>query len=282
MKLQDRVAIVTGGAQGIGRAIALGLAREGARVVIADIQQDRAAETSREIEALAGNTTGTSAGNTTGTSAGNTIGTLAGNTTGTSGRRSLALQVNVSSLADVARLVEATLAEFGTIDILVNNAGIALPTPFLETSEEAWDKIIDVNLKSAFFLSQAVARVMIEKRKGKIVNLASTSSFVAGRAEVPYAISKAGVRMLTAAASAELAPYGVHMNAIAPGLIKTPLTEKHFPSAEALEARVKAKAPMGRAGRPEDLVGAVVFLCSDDADYVTGHTLVVDGGWLTQ
>jgi glucose 1-dehydrogenase len=99
---------------------------------------------------------------------------------------------------------------------------------------------------------------------------------------VPYAISKAGVRMLTAAAAAELAPYNINVNAIAPGLIKTPLTAKHFPSPEALEARVQAKAPMGRAGTPEDLVGAVIFLCSDEAEYVTGHTLVVDGGWLTQ
>lgn len=250
MKLADKVAIVTGAAQGIGRAIALGLAREGAQVVIADIQLDKARETAQAIKGL--------------------------------GRESMALQVDVSSLADLSTLVEKTLEEFGTIDVLVNNAGIALPTPFLETTEEAWDRIIDVNLKSAFFCSQIVARLMVERGNGKIVNLASTSSFVAGREEVPYAISKAGVRMLTAAAAAELAPHNVNVNAIAPGLIKTPLTAKHFPSAEALEARVKAKAPTGRAGKPEDLVGAVVFLCSSEADYVTGHTLVVDGGWLTQ
>ncbi len=250
MKLGNRVAIVTGGAQGIGRAIALGLAREGADVVVADIQPDRAAEAAAEVAAL--------------------------------GRRSLAQAVDVSTVADLEALIQATQTEFGTIDILVNNAGIALPTPFLETTEADWDRIIDVNLKSAFFCTQLVARVMAAKRKGAIVNLASTSSFVAGRQEVPYAISKAGVRMLTAAAAAELAPYNVRVNAIAPGLIKTPLTAKHFPSPEALEARVKAKAPMGRAGTPEDLVEAVIFLCSDGADYVTGHTLVVDGGWLTQ
>jgi len=250
VKLADQVAIVTGGAQGIGRAIAIGLAREGSHVVIADIQLEKAIETAKEIVAL--------------------------------GRKSIALRVDVSCIPDISMVVEKTLEEFGTVDILVNNAGIALPTPFLETTEEAWDKIINVNLKSAFFCSQYVARIMADKGRGKIVNLASTSSFVAGRQEVPYAISKAGVRMLTAAASAELAPYNVNVNAIAPGLIKTPLTEKHFPSPEALEERVKAKAPMGRAGIPEDLVGAVVFLCSTDADYVTGHTLVVDGGWLTQ
>jgi NAD(P)-dependent dehydrogenase (short-subunit alcohol dehydrogenase family) len=250
VKLQDRVAIVTGGAQGIGRAIALRLAREGARVVVADIQADRAAETAVEIQDLGG--------------------------------RSLAIQVDVSNLADLQRLVNTTMAEFGGIDILVNNAGIALPTPFLETTEADWNRIMDVNLKSAFFCSQLVARVMIQQGRGKIVNLASTSSFVAGRQEVPYAISKAGVRMLTAAASAELAQYNINVNAIAPGLIKTDLTLRHFPSLEALEARVKAKAPMGRPGVPEDLAGAVLFLCSDEANYVTGHTLVVDGGWLTQ
>jgi NAD(P)-dependent dehydrogenase (short-subunit alcohol dehydrogenase family) len=250
VKVKDRVAIVTGAAQGIGRAIALGLAREGAQVVIADLQEDKAIETADEIRGM--------------------------------GRKSLALKVDVSDLSDLSLLVQTTLREFGTIDILINNAGIALPTPFLETTEEAWDRIVDVNLKSAFFCSQYVARIMVERQRGRIVNLASTSSFVAGRQEVPYAISKAGVRMLTASAAAELAPYNVNVNAIAPGLIKTPLTEKHFPSPEALEARVQAKTPMGRAGTPEDLVGAVIFLCSDEAEYVTGHTLVVDGGWLTQ
>jgi 3-oxoacyl-[acyl-carrier protein] reductase len=250
VRLQDRVAIVTGAAQGIGRAIALGLAREGAHVVVADIQADKAGATAEEIKKT--------------------------------GRKALALQVDVSHLPDLAKMVETTVAEFGTIDILVNNAGIALPTPFLETTERDWDKIMAINLKAAFFATQFAARAMVEKRSGKIVNLASTSSFVAGRQEVPYAISKAGVWMLTSAASAELAPYNVNVNAIAPGLIKTPLTEKHFPSPEAMEARVKAKAPMGRPGVPEDLVGAVIFLCSDEAQYVTGHTLVVDGGWLTQ
>ncbi len=248
--LNDRVAIVTGAAQGIGRAIALGLAKEGAHIAVADVQVEKAAATAREIEAM--------------------------------GRKSLAVRMDVSDLADLTRTIDLTLKHFGNIDILVNNAGIALPTPFLETTTEAWDRIININLKGAFFCSQLVARVMVKQGHGKIVNVASTSAFVAGRVEVPYAISKAGVRMLTAAASAELAPYNVNMNAIAPGLIRTALTEKHFPSAEAMEARIKAKVPMGRAGIPEDLVGAVIFLCSDAADYVTGHTLVVDGGWLTQ
>jgi len=250
MKLTDRVAIVTGAGQGIGRAIALGLAAEGTHVVVADIQEDRAREVTAEVCAM--------------------------------GRQSLALRVDVSNVQELERMVARTVEAFDTLDILVNNAGIALPTPFLGTTEEDWDRIIDVNLKSAFFCTQIVARVMIEKGRGKIVNLASTSAFVAGRQEVPYAISKAGIRRLTAAASAELAAHNVNVNAIAPGLIKTPLTEKYFPSPGALEARVRTKVPMGRAGTPKDLVGAVVFLCSDEAEYITGHTLVVDGGWLTQ
>jgi len=250
VKLKDQVAIVTGGAEGIGRALALGLAREGAHVVIVDIQPDKAAKAADEIRKQ--------------------------------GRKSLALKADVSRLCDLATMVKKTLHEFGTIDILVNNAGIAWRTPFFETTEEMWDKILDVNLKGMFFCTQYVARIMAERRKGKIVNLASTSAFVAGREEIPYAISKAGVRMLTAAAAVELAPYNIHINAIAPGLIRTALTEKLFPSLEALEKRAREKAPLGRPGSPEDLVGAVIFLCSSDSDYVTGHTLVVDGGWLAQ
>ena len=250
MKLENQVAIVTGGAQGIGRAIALGLAREGAHIVIADIQIDRAEATATEIGAI--------------------------------GRKALALKINVADVREITSMVDQTVTAFGTIDILVNNAGIALDTPFFDTSEENWQRIIDVNLKSAFFCNQNVARVMVAKRAGKIVSVSSTSGFVSGRREVPYAISKAGVRMMTSALAAELAPYNVNVNAIAPGLIRTELTERLFGSEEALLKRVREKTPMGRPGTPADLVGGVVFLCSRDADFVTGHTLVIDGGWLTQ
>jgi len=250
LRLKDDVAIVTGAAQGIGRAIALALAEEGAHVVIADLQEAKAAETASEIREM--------------------------------GRRSLSFEVDVIELEAVAKMVDETFKEFGSIDILVNNAGISMPTPFFETTEADWDRIIDINLKAVFFASQVASEAMKKEGSGKIVNVTSTSAFVAGRQEIPYAVSKAGVRMLTAALSAELAPYHINVNAIAPGLIKTPMTEKYFPSPEALHARVESKVPMGRAGTPEDLVGAVVFLCSHQADYVTGHTLIVDGGWLTQ
>jgi NAD(P)-dependent dehydrogenase (short-subunit alcohol dehydrogenase family) len=250
VKLENQIAIVTGGAQGIGRAIALGLAREGANVVIADIQVERAEATVDEIWGM--------------------------------GRQAIALRTDVSNLSDIAVMMDAALEAFGTLDILVNNAGIALRTPFFETTEDTWQRIIDVNLKSVFFCSQYAARVMMEKRAGKIVSVSSTSGFVAGREEVPYAIAKAGVRMLTSALAAELASYNINVNAIAPGLIRTGLTERLFASEEALLARARQKTPMGRPGTPDDLVGGVVFLCSRDADFVTGHTLVIDGGWLTQ
>jgi NAD(P)-dependent dehydrogenase (short-subunit alcohol dehydrogenase family) len=249
MKLEKQVAIVTGGAQGIGRAIALGLAREGANVVIADIKEDGAEVTAAEIRAL--------------------------------GHQALSLKIDVARLDDIERMVDRTVDAFGTLDVLVNNAGIGSDEALLEITETTWQRVIDVNLKSALFCSQYAARVMVPRRRGKIVSVSSTSAFVAGRASAPYAIAKAGVRMMTSALANELASYNINVNAIAPGLIRTELTERSFGSEEALLQRARDKTPMGRLGMPEDLVGGVVFLCSRDADFVTGHTLVIDGGWLT-
>lgn len=250
MKLENQVAIVTGGAQGIGRAIAIGLASEGANVVIADIQQDRAEATSAEIQSL--------------------------------GRKALALKVDVANFSDIVLMVNQTVETLGTIDILINNAGIVLGGSVFEITEEIWQRVLDVNLKSAFFCSQCAAEVMAPKQAGKIVSVSSTSAFVAGRSSIPYAIAKAGVRMMTSALAHELAPYHINVNAIAPGLIRTALTERSFGSEEALLKRAQEKTPLGRPGMPEDLVGGVVFLCSRTADFVTGHTLVIDGGWLTR
>jgi NAD(P)-dependent dehydrogenase (short-subunit alcohol dehydrogenase family) len=249
MRLQDKVAIVTGAAQGIGRGLALGLAREGANIVIADIQRDQAEATAKEIQST--------------------------------GQRALAVQTDVSILGDIASLVDRTLESFGTIDILVNNAGISIREPFLETTEATWSRMLDVHLKSAFFCSQYVAKVMTRKRYGKIVSVSSTAAFAAGRATVPYAVAKAGIKMMTVALAVELAQYHINVNAIAPGLVRTPMTERGFGSEEALLKRARDKAPLGRPATPEDLVGGVVYLCSAESDYVTGHTLVIDGGWLS-
>lgn len=249
MKLHNRVAIVTGAAQGIGQALAEGLAREGAAVVIADLQADKAQAIAAGINEMGG--------------------------------RALALKVDVANLADLSAMVEQTLSHFGQIDILVNNAGMVLVKPFLEVTEADWERQMNINLKSAFFASQKVAATMIQAgRPGKIVNVASTSGFVASTIPtVPYDISKAGVRMLTISSAVQLAQYGINVNAIAPGTIDTELS-RSVVEPEKLAKFGQTKIPLGRLGQPKDLVGAVTFLCSDEADYVTGHTLVVDGGWL--
>jgi NAD(P)-dependent dehydrogenase (short-subunit alcohol dehydrogenase family) len=249
VKLQNRVAIITGAAQGIGRAIAKGLAREGAVVVIGDIKVDQAHQTAAEIIEAGG--------------------------------RALALKVDVLQLPDIEAMVDQTLAHFGQVDILVNNAGMLIIKPFLEMTEADWDLQMGVNLKSAFFATQKAAAAMIKGgRRGKIVNVASTSAFTASSIPtVPYDVSKAGVRMLTISTAVQLARYGINVNAIAPGTIDTELARSAL-EPEKLEKFGQVRIPIGRLGQPEDLVGAVVFLCSDDADYILGHTLVVDGGWL--
>lgn len=249
MKLQNRVAIVTGAAQGIGQAIAQGLAREGAAVVIADLQEAKAQETAASINEAGG--------------------------------RALAVKVDVMHLPDLSAMVEQTLAHFGQVDILINNAGILIIKPFLEVTEADWERQLGINLKAAFFATQKVAEAMIRTgRRGRIVNVASTSAFTASTIPtVPYDISKAGVRMLTTSSAVQLARHGINVNAIAPGTIDTELARSAL-EPEKLAKFGEVRIPIGRLGQPQDLVGAVVFLCSDDSDYVLGHTLVVDGGWL--
>src|SRR3979411_2453716 len=232
----------------MGRAVALGLAAEGANVVVAEVDRAAAKEVVDEIEKA--------------------------------GARGLAVQVDISSVPDVSRLFERTLSEFGGVDILINNAGIGIAKPLIEYTEADWDKQLGVNLKGMFFATQEAARVMIPKRRGKIVNFASTAAFVSSSTpETAYDISKGGARPLTISVAAELAPYGINVNAVAPGTIMTDLTLRVLNTEEKM-VRASAKIPLGRLGKPEDMVGPVLFLCSDEADYVTGHVLVVDGGWL--
>src|SRR5207245_511874 len=177
-------------------------------------------------------------------------------------------------------LFRRTIRELGTVDILVNNAGIGIAKPLIDYTETDWDKQLGVNLKGMFFATQQAARVMIPKRRGKIVNFASTAAFVSSSTpEAAYDISKGGVRQLTISVAAELAPYNINVNAVAPGTIMTDLTLRVLDTKEKMD-RASAKIPLGRLGKPEDMVGPVLFLCSAEADYVTGHVLVVDGGWL--
>ena len=248
VRFTGQIAIVTGAGRGMGRAVAMGLAAEGAHVVVAEVDRDAAAETVAEIQGAKG--------------------------------RAMSIVADVSKVEDVRRLFKEAVEAFGGVDILVNNAGIGIPKPLLDYTEADWDRQLGVNLKGMFFATQEAARVMIPKGRGKIVNFASTAAFVSSSTpETAYDISKGGVRQLTISVAAELAPHHINVNAVAPGTIMTELTLKVLDTEEKM-ARASAKIPMGRLGKPEDMVGPVLFLCSDEADYVTGHTLVVDGGWL--
>lgn len=247
MKLHGMVALVTGGGRGNGRAIALGLAREGADVAIG-YGSDAAAATAvaDEIAAL--------------------------------GRRAIVVAGDTADPQTATTLVAATVAAFGRIDLLVNNAGILRRTPFLEIAAEEWDQILDTNLKGFFLIGQAVARQMVSQGGGgKIINISSLNQFNAGLNVAHYAVSKAGVGMLTKAMALELAPYDIRVNAIAPGLIETDMNRRDIARDEFREGRL-ARIPLKLIGRPDDLVGIAVLLASDDARLITGATFSVDGG----
>jgi len=248
VRLEGLVSIVTGGAKGIGRAYAERYAAEGAAVIVADIDEAGARDRAAAI--------------------------------GDAGGRALGLTVDMADVRSVHDMVEAAAAWSGKLDILLNNAGIGIPKPLLDTTEDDWDRQIDVNLKGMFFAIQAVVPHMLQQGRGKIINIASTAGFVSSSTpEVAYDVSKGGVRQLTISAAAELAPHRINVNGIAPGTIETELTRLVLDTPEK-RARAEAKIPLGRIGAPTDLTGAAVFLASSESDYVTGHTLVVDGGWL--
>ena len=246
MKLFNKTALVTGGSRGIGKAIAIAFAKEGANVAINyDKDNLTAAKTVSEIEKL--------------------------------GVRSKAFQANTSSSLQVHEMVDSVLKEFGVIDILVNNAGIIRRKPFLEISEEEWDLVLGINLKGYFLVGQSVARHMVDKNQGKIINIASENQIYAGLNVTPYSVSKAGVAMLTKQMALELAPYKINVNGIAPGLTETDLNRKDLADPEFRNKRL-TRIPMAVILKPEDIAGAAVFLASDDARFVTGATIFVDAG----
>ena len=242
-------AFVTGGARGLGRAIATALARRGDAVTIADLDAELAEYTAAELRAEGSNAT--------------------------------SVALDVADATAVAAAIAA--ADAGTpLGTLVNNAGVGFSTPLVDVTPEQFDRLMAINLRAVFFGIQAAARVMIPRGTGSIVNLASTSGFTASTTPmVPYDTSKGAVRMLTVSAARELAPSGVRVNAVAPGTIDTELTRSLAVDPDALDRLVARRIPLGRLGAPEDIAAAVAWLSSDDASYVTGHTLVVDGGWLT-
>lgn len=247
MSLAGKTAVVTGASRGLGRAMALGLAEAGADLVLVSRGMSGLRKVSREIDRL--------------------------------GRKSLPIGADISNLKDINAMVERAMGEFGRIDILVNNAGTTFRMPSEDFTEEAWDKVIDVNLKGAFFCAQAVGKVMIDQRAGKIINIASLLSVIGVPTAVAYAASKGGISQLTKTLAVEWAKYNINVNAIGPGYFRTDLT-KPLQEDENRSARILSRIPLGRWGDPDDLKGVVVFLASSASDYITGQTIYVDGGWL--
>jgi 3-oxoacyl-[acyl-carrier protein] reductase len=243
VELSGKVALVTGAAQGIGKAIAMLLARNGADVVVSDINLEKAQETANEIEGM--------------------------------GRRSFAIKVNVADLKDVERMGEAIVEQFGRIDILVNNAGITRDRLILRMTEEDWDAVLDVNLKGTFNCTKAAIRYMSKQKSGKIVSIASVSGEMGNPGQANYAASKAGVIGFTKTIAREFAGRGINVNAIAPGYIQTPMTDA---VPEKAKEELKRMIPMERLGKPEDVAQAVLFLVSENSSYITGQVLNVNGG----
>lgn len=244
--LRMKSAIVTGAGGGIGRAIALLFAREGARVVIADLVREAAERVSAEIEKRRG--------------------------------QALPFVVDVTQKESVRRMVEAALKRWGRIDILVNNAGGAIRKPVLEMEELEWDQIVNLNLKSVFLCSQAVLPAMMRQRSGKIVNISSIYGFTGSDRRANYAAAKAGVVAFSKSLALEVARTGIGVNAIAPGLIATEKVRGRYSDKE-WEKRVST-FPMGRGGTPEEIARAALFLAQDENTYMTGQTIHVNGGWL--
>jgi len=249
MKLKNKVAIVTGSGQGIGKGIALALAKEGAKVVVSDVT-DKIHEVVKEIEVL--------------------------------GSKALAVKADVSNSKDTEEIAKKTLKKFKRIDILVNNAGIFPYKSFAEMTERDWDKVLSVNLKGTFLCTKAVLPAMIEQKYGKIINISSIAGTVVGFPKlVHYCASKGGVTGFTKGAALDLAEHGINVNAIAPGAIETPGATAAMGGKEALQQFAQT-IPIKRLGQPIDIANLVVFLASDDSSNITGQCIVSDGGLTNQ
>jgi 3-oxoacyl-[acyl-carrier protein] reductase len=249
MKLDGKVALVTGGSRGIGKAICLMYAAEGASVAVNYTKGAAEAEAVvTEIQAMGG--------------------------------KAIAVQADVSQRAQVKKMVAATIKAFGSLDILVNNAGILIPTNLMETTDEQWDRVMDVNLKGPFICIQEASKQMIKQGGGRIISTSSISGLgCAPTGEGSYGCSKAGLIMLTAVAAQDLGPHGITVNCIAPGWIKTDMTAgKSGAAAEAVNKRKASLAALRRIGEPDDIARIALFLASEESSFVTGQVIVADGG----
>jgi 3-oxoacyl-[acyl-carrier protein] reductase len=248
MRLEGKKAIVTGAGRGIGRAIALRFAQEGADILVNYHSNDAAAqEVIQKVEAM--------------------------------GRKATAVKADVSKYNDAYTMVDAAVNELGGVDILVNNAGMSKPGMLLKMSEEDWDKIIDIHLKGTFNMSQAAGRVMKEKKSGRIINVISSAGLFGTIGQINYSSAKAGVIGFTKSASRELGRYNITVNAICPGITAPEMTEK-LRTDEKLKEIYLGRIQLGRFGQPEDIAPAFVYFASDEASYVTGQILAVDGGYI--
>ncbi|GAA4405098.1 SDR family oxidoreductase [Nibrella viscosa] len=247
--VNGQVALVTGAAKGIGRACAVALAEAGAHLILGLRDRNTGDELAEEIRQM--------------------------------GRAVLPVQMNTAHLTEIREAVDAGYRHFGRIDILVNNAGIGFPAKAEDVTEEDFDYTLAVNLKGTFFTAQAVAKIMMQQRRGRIINIGSQAGFVALPTESVYCMTKAGISHLTKCLALEWAPYNITVNAVAPTFIETPGTRKWLDD-EAFRASVRQRIPLGRIGQPAEVAAPVVFLASPAASLITGETLMIDGGWTIQ
>ncbi|HIE43710.1 MAG TPA: 3-oxoacyl-[acyl-carrier-protein] reductase [Candidatus Omnitrophica bacterium] len=243
MRLKDKISLVTGAAQGIGRAIALKFADEGSDVVLIDVNREKCGEVAKQIESKR--------------------------------RKSWAYELDVSDYRQVEELLKGEIPNWGRIDILINNAGITRDNLILRMKEEEWDDVIRINLKGAFNFCKVVSRYMMKQRSGVIVNIASVIGIIGNAGQVNYAASKAGIIGVTKTLAKELASRNIRVNAVAPGFIETPMTER---LTEERKQRMLEAIPLGRIGSPEEVAKVVLFLATDESSYITGQVINIDGG----
>ncbi len=243
MLLQNQIALITGSARGIGREIALTFAKEGATVIICDVNAELASQTQKEFASQS--------------------------------LQAASFACDVTKATEVEELVNKILDKFKRIDILVNNAGITKDNLMLRLSETDWDAVLNVNLKGTFNATKAVSKAMLKQRSGNIINIASIIGIIGNAGQANYAASKAGIIALTKSVAREFASRGIRCNAVAPGFIQTDMTAK---LSEEVKQKMLAQIPLGKLGLPQDVAGACLFLASSESSYITGQTIVVDGG----